>query len=368
MYLWIVFLVAVTISLITTPLTIQLSRKLGLTDDPKRKHPAILHKKLLPRAGGVPPLLGFLFSIWLITLVVGSFSISKSLIGISLASILVVIIGLLDDKYDLNPYLRLLSNFIVAAIVVGSGIGINFITNPLGGLLHLDTMSFSFHLSESFGLLAGPHTIVLLADVLALIWIVWVMNALNWSSGIDGQLTGIATMTFLILGIASLGLIGLDSNNQRTAIYSFAAAGAFLGFLPFSFFPQKIMPGYGGATLAGFLIATLSILSGAKIATAFLILLVPLLDALWAIVRRLISRHSPVWGDREHLHHQLLKLGLKIPQIWFLYVTATFLLGILALTFDTEEKFFAIIIIGVIVFGFLITSFVALKRLRKLKW
>lgn len=361
---WVAFLSALVISLVSTPLVIKFAKKFNLTDDPKRKHPAILHKKLIPRAGGISPLLGFLFAVILTALVSDSFAISKAFIGISTGAILLILIGLLDDKFDLNPYQRLLSNFVVAAIVVASGVGISFITNPLGGILRLDSLIFSFDLGANLGFLSGPHTVVIWADLLALIWIVWVMNALNWSSGVDGQLTGIASVAFLVLGLASLQLASGNIANQNSAVLAFAALGGFLGLLPFSFFPQRIMPGYGGATLAGFLIAVLAIISGAKLATAVLILLVPLIDSFWAVIRRILNHRSPVWGDQFHLHHQLLKLGWTIPQVWLLYVTTSFLLGMLALSFDTQEKFFTLIIFSLGLLASLVTLFFTLKQLK----
>jgi UDP-GlcNAc:undecaprenyl-phosphate GlcNAc-1-phosphate transferase len=145
-------------------------------------------------------------------------------------------------------------------------------------------------------------------------------------------------------------------------ILAFAAAGAFLGFLPWSFYPQKIMPGYGGSTLAGFLIAVLAILSGAKLATALLVLIIPLVDSVWTIVRRLVNRRSPVWGDRLHLHHQLLKMGWSVPKICLFYYLIGLILGVLALNFDTREKFFALSVLGVLTFSLLFTGYIILRK------
>ncbi len=362
MWLWLSLSLAFFASFLITPLVIRLSYRFKFLDFPARKHPAILHKKPTPRSGGVVALAGFLFSISVISLVSTSFTLTKNVLGIIISSFVIVIVGLLDDKFDINPYWRLLTNFFVVGIVVAAGVGITHFTNPFGGTVALDSVIYRFHLPNYFGFLAGPHSIVVFADLIAFFWIIWVMNALNWSSGVDGQLSGIAAITLVVLSLVSLQLVKNDPSQLTVAVVSLAAAGAFLGFLPWSFYPQKIMPGYGGATLAGFLIAVLSIVSGAKLATALLILLIPLVDSVWAVVRRLFLRRSPVWGDSFHLHHQLLRLGWSIPQVCFLYYTLTLVLGILALNFDTEEKFFAIMIIGVIIFALLFTAFVVLKR------
>ncbi len=354
---------AFILSFTSTPFVIRFANKFGLIDNPKRPHPAIIHKKPIPRAGGLAPFIGFSVSVILVVLLSNSLTFTKPLVGILIASTLLVLVGLADDKYDLNPYLRLFANFVVVAVVVGFGIGISSITNPFGGQFRLDTIVYAFSLPNYFGFFAGHHSIVLLADLIAFFWIIWIMNALNWSSGVDGQLTGIVSIALLILGVVTVGLVKTDSNQTFTAVLAFAAAGSFLGFLPWSFYPQKIMPGYGGATLAGFLIAVLAIISGAKLATVLLVLLVPLVDSVWAVVRRIANKRSPVWGDSYHLHHQLLKLGLSVPQICFIYYGAGLSLGILGLSLDGQEKFFAIAIISVLLFSLLFTSFFIVKRL-----
>lgn len=368
MLLWLSLFLSFSISFLLTPLVISLTHKFGYLDLPNRKHPAILHKKPIPRAGGISPLLGFLASLFFVAILSPDFSLTKNIWGIIISSVLIVVVGLFDDKYDLSPYLRLVTNIFAVLIVVGFGIGIASFTNPFGGLIRLDSLVYYFNLPENFGLFAGKHSIILLADLVAFVWIIWIMNALNWSSGVDGQLSGIATIALCTLGIASAQLLNFDPNQINVALVSFAAAGAFLGFLPWSFYPQKIMPGYGGATLAGFLVAVLAILSGAKLATALLIILVPLVDSVWAVVRRLLNRRSPVWGDSYHLHHQLLKMGWTIPQICFLYYAVGLILGILALNFDTVEKFFAIVILGVLMFALLFTLYFVSKRFNKSIW
>lgn len=360
---WLGGFLAFTITFLSTPVVISVAKRFGVVDSPNRPHPAVIHKKTVPRAGGVPPLIGFIFALIIISLLSSSFLITKQIFGIIASAILLVLVGVLDDKFDLNPYLRLISNFLIVLIVVGFGLGISWITNPFGGLLRLDQFVYHFSLPSNWPLLAGEHSIVLLADAFAFIWIIWVMNALNWSSGVDGQLTGIAVVALGILGIASSQLVNSDTTQVSTALIAFTASGAFLGFLPWSFYPQKIMPGYGGSTLAGFLIASLAILSGAKLATSLLILLVPLIDSIWAVIRRVSKGHSPVWGDKLHLHHQLLAWGWTIPQICLAYYAIGLGLGLLALNFDTEKKFFAILLLGVIIFAFLITSFIILGKL-----
>ncbi len=357
------FLIAFCVSFLVTPKCITLAKKFGFVDSPTRPHPAVLHKEPTPRAGGLPILIAFLVSVLVVVSWSPTIEVTKALVGITISSILLVVLGLADDKYDLSPYLRLAANVVIVLVVISAGIGITSFTNPFGGAIRLDTVVYNFNLSETFLFLAGNHSIIVLADLVAFFWIIWVMNAMNWSSGVDGQLTGIAVIALGLLGVVSASLLTNESVQLLPATLAFAGAGAFLGFLPSSFFPQKIMPGYGGATFAGFLIAVLAIISGAKLASVLLVILIPLIDSLWAVTRRVFGGHSPVWGDSFHLHHQLLRMGWSIPQICVFYYCLTLVFGLLALKLDAEGKFFAIAILGALVFSSLFTIFILARKL-----
>jgi UDP-GlcNAc:undecaprenyl-phosphate GlcNAc-1-phosphate transferase len=131
-------------------------------------------------------------------------------------------------------------------------------------------------------------------------------------------------------------------------------AGAYLGFLPWHIYPQKIMPGYGGASLAGFLLAVLSILSTTKVGTLMVVLGVPMVDTGYTIVRRILSKKSPVWGDRGHLHHKLLDAGLTKKQVAYFYWLVTAILGCLALYLNTSSKLYTMIGVAVLIGGLLL--------------
>lgn len=352
MWFFALFVLAGALTFLLTPAIIAFAKKFGFLDLPSRPHPAIIHKKPLPRAGGLATFLGIFLTLG-IFFSFGHLTASKPLVGILAASFLIVATGLADDHFDLNPYLRLATNFLAILLVVGAGVGISGFTNPLGGFIHLDSLRLSFTVPSLLPF-AGPHSILVYADIFAFLWIAWIMNALNWSSGVDGQLSGIAGISFLILGIVSLRLPG--TTQILTASLAFAAAGSYLGFLPWSFYPQKIMPGYGGSALAGFLLATLSILSGAKLATAALVLAVPIIDGLWAVFRRIYHGRSPVWGDREHLHHRLLQRGWSVPKIALFYYSTTALLGVAALTLSSRGKLFAIVMVAIVILGVIFTA------------
>jgi UDP-GlcNAc:undecaprenyl-phosphate/decaprenyl-phosphate GlcNAc-1-phosphate transferase len=327
---------AFVVSLMVTPLVINIAKKFGFVDDPNRYHPAIIHKVITPRAGGVPILIALLTVIFFLP-------IDRHITAILIGSILTVVLGTLDDKYDLSPILRLIVMFIIATVtVVIGGIGLTFVTNPFGGVIRFDQIIWTI----SF---FGEHNIVVLADILSILWIVWVMNAISWSSGVDGQLSGIAAIAAGVLALVALKYLSIDPEQMPVATVAFMTAGAYFGFLPYSAYPQKIMPGFGGATLAGYLLAVLAMLAGGRLATAVLVLAVPLLDAAWAVYRRIRRGQLPFFGDREHLHHKMIDLGMSRRQIAIVYWLVAAVLGLLALSLDSRGKLFAGVLIIVVV-------------------
>jgi len=322
--LFLSFLIAST----TTPLAIKLAWRFGLVDDPKkRKHPAHLYKKVIPRAGGIPIWLALLISSLIFL------PLDQHLKGILSGVTVMMMIGVLDDRFDLNPYLRLVACFFAAGLVVTSGIGITFITNPLNGIIDL-----------------SPP----LATLFGLLWIVSLSNIVNWAKGFDGQLPGIVAIAGLTIALLAMKF-SADITQWPVAILASITAGAYLGFLPFNFYPQKIMPGYGGGTLAGFMLALLAILSTTKVGTAIVVLGVPVIDALYSITRRLVSGRSPVWGDRGHLHHKLLDewgWGKRRAAVFYWLITA--FLGAAALGLNSQQKFYTIMMLAVVIGGLLL--------------
>jgi UDP-GlcNAc:undecaprenyl-phosphate GlcNAc-1-phosphate transferase len=271
---------------------------------------------------------------------------------------LLVIVGLLDDYYDLSPYLRFVANLFISALVIGFGLGIPFISNPLGGaahpVIHLDQFKLSFDIF-------GTHAILILADFLALIWLTWIMNMVNWSKGVDGQLPGFVAITALFLGLLSQRFTAHDIRAENVMYLAFIISGAFAGFLPFNFYPQRIMPGYGGGALAGFLLGILSILSFGKVGTALLILAIPMIDATYTILRRLKQKQSPFRGDRGHFHHRLMEIGWGKRRIAIFYWLISFMLGIASLFLTGLEKLIAFLTITLLFAVF----FILIDKIKK---
>ncbi len=334
------FFISFLISFIITPLVILLYRRFGWLEKPYRKKDT--HTYPVPRGGGIP-ILGALILTSLTFL-----PLDIHLRGIIVGAITLAIIGILDDRLDLNPYLRLTGCFLAAGIVVGAGIGIAFITNPFGGIIKLDQPRIYFYF------LGEERSIWLLADIFALVWIVFLTNIVNWAKGFDGQLPGIVVIAALTIAFLALRF-SADITQWPVAILASITAGAYLGFLPFNFYPQKIMPGYGGGALAGFLLAVLAILSTTKVGTAIVVLGVPFIDAIYSIIRRLASGRSPVWGDRGHLHHKILDewgWGKRKAAVFYWLLTA--ILGFLALNLSSLQKFYTMVMLAVIIGGLLL--------------
>ena len=331
------FLTALIVTLFVTPICIILLKKYGIVDDPKRKHPGVIHTKPIPRGGGIPLFIG--------TLVAGILFMPINQItgAIFIAAAIALITGVIDDKYDISPYVRFGINIFCALIVVSAGVSVNFITNPFGGILYLNTMQLPLDF-------LGLNAAIVLSDIVAILWIVWVMNMLNWSKGVDGQMPGIVAISAFFIGVLSLRFGGLDITTQASATLSFIITGAAIGFLFFNFHPAKIFPGYG-ATAIYLLLAVASILSSAKLATAILVMGVPLADGFFTISRRILTGHSPFWHDKKHLHHLLLEHGLSQRQIALFYWILSAIFGGLSLILSSKGKVFAIIMLGIIVGG-----------------
>lgn len=337
-----VFLTAFGVSFLATIPTMVLARKWHLvTDRRKRSHPAHVHTGIIPRGGGIPIYLALLITVILFL------PLNKIIIGILIANFCLLLVGLADDYADVSPYLRFLLNLGISALVVGFGLGIPYISNPFGGVIMLSDFEMSF---EFF----GTRTVLVISNLLSIIWLTWIMNMVNWSKGVDGQLPGFVAICAFFLGLLAYRFVGHSIETQTVALLSFIVSGAYLGFLPFNFYPQKIMPGYGGGALAGFLLGTLSILSFGKIGTAVLILSVPMIDAIYTIIRRIHKKKSPFQADWGHFHHKLLEIGWGKRRIAVFYWVVSLFLGFVSLLLEGIEKVIAVLTVATFLIIFII--------------
>lgn len=338
------FILSFLIAVLAAPLVIGLYRKKGwVVEHNEGRSVKNTHERPVPRGGGLVILSSVLLSSALLL------QFDKYLVAILAGAVLLAIVGTIDDVLDIHPSIRLLAGITAALLVVGAGIGIAYVSNPFGpGVIHLSDPQWVI---SFFG---QQHTIWILADIFALLFILWNMNIVNWSKGVDGQMPGFVAIALIFIGILSYRFID-DPTQFNTAQLSFIVSGAFVGLLMWNWYPQKLMPGYGAGSLAGYFLSILAILSGAKVATVLMVLAVPTADALFTILRRIRAGKSPLWGDRGHLHHKMLDvLKWDKRKIAIFYWVTSLVMGILSLYLDTMGKIITVSLVMIGVFSFLI--------------
>jgi len=318
-YFGFIFAVALGASLILTPLMIRLARRLHWLDQPS---PRRTHTQPTPRLGGVPLAFAFLLTLAL-TLALPRTDDKElaRVVGLMLGVAIVAVVGFFDDVRELKPLPLFAMQFGVAIIAIVSGVRILEIPNPFGGA--------AIFLPEWLGI------------AFTIFWIVGMMNTVNFLDGLDGLVGGVALIAGAVLFLHTYKL-----EQYSIALLPLALMGATLGVLVFNFPPAKIFLG-SGAYVLGLALAVLSIIGGAKVATALLVLAIPILDVAWQIFQRVRAGKSPFAADRGHLHHRLYDMRLSPRKIVLLYYGLTALFGALALWLPSPAyKLIALVIIG----------------------
>ncbi len=350
-------LLAFGLTVLFTPIALGLARHFDLIDYAKPDHPGVLQSKPLPRGGGIAMYMAFVIGSVLLV------PMTPQLWAILVAAGLNVLVGTMDDKRSIHPIVRLGTLGISAVIIILAGITIPWVTNPFAAVTDKNWLIYLNQLSWKLEAGGWMFTIHPLADGLALLWIMWLINSLNWSKGIGGQLSGISAIAAFTLAGVALQFTAGNPMQYTTATLCFILAGCALGFLPFNFPPERQLPGYGASSFLGLLLATLSMLSGAKLAAAILVLGIPTIDGIITVIRRLAQGKLPIWGDRSHLYHKLLDFGLSKRQIVLIYWMVTGIFGILALAFSGKQKIYAFVIIGVVIVAtFLTVSYLIARQ------
>lgn len=318
-------LLAAAVTAAVTPLVRVAALRFGAIDEPGDARR--IHLVAQPRWGGIAVFLGFAVASLLTVPSIGS---NRHFQALLLGGLIILAVGAFDDRRELSPWHKLFWQVVVAVLVVAFGVGIHFITNPAGGLIQFDQATVSL-----FG-----HSISLLTDLLTIFWIVAVINTVNFLDGLDGLATGIGAIAALVIAALSLSP---HVGQTDTAILALALGGAALGFLPYNFNPARIFLGDSGSMFLGFALALLAIVSGGKIATAVLVLGFPLLDLVWAVVRRSARGVSPFRADRFHLHHRLIETGLSQRRAVLLLYALSLSYGILAVFASSTQKLWLLI-------------------------
>ena len=301
----IAFILAFVVTLVTTPYTIKIAKKVGAVDVPKDERR--MHKKAMPKFGGPAVILGFLVSAIYLLLVmslensINLFSFEeygKKLLGMLLGIVVLSAFCIVDDIKTIKPLTKLAGQLIAAIIAVVAGIRIEGIALPF---------------------LNFPEMHEITSIVLTIAWIIIVTNAINLIDGLDGLSSGVS----VISAISLLIIFVLNGSSMVSIILITALAGALVGFLPFNFAPAKTFIGDTGSNFLGYALSIISILGSAKTYTAAVIVLplialgLPIFDTVFAIIRRLIkgkSLKAVFKADKGHLHHRLVASGFSQKQ------------------------------------------------------
>lgn len=301
------FLLATAIALLLTPAVGFLATKAGIVDVPRGRH---IHKKPVPLIGGVAIFAAFIVTVLLRLRVTGWVS------GLVLGSGIIMLTGIVDDILELKPLVKLLGQVVGACVMVGMGVRMEFISNPLGGMLHMGWLSYPF----------------------SVVWILSFVNAVNFLDGLDGLASGVVAISSF-----ALGLIAFAKGHIDIAIVSVILSGSCLGFLWHNFHPAQIFMGDTGAMFIGAAMGGISAVGALKgpatltIAVPVVLMGVAVLDTALAIFRRVSKKMSVGEGDEEHIHHRLLKMGLNQRQAVGIIYAVTIALAVAAYFISQQE-------------------------------
>lgn len=332
---WILYIAAFAsafaITLVATPFAKWISIKCGAIDYPKDRG---VHKKPMPRMGGVAIVLGFTVTVLMIFFFDKGMS-TKQFVGFLSGALLIAALGVLDDMKNLPAKLKFCVQIVAALIVIFSGIQINVVLWPVTAAL------------QKFSI---PITLV---------WIVGVTNAVNLIDGLDGLAAGVSSIAAL-----SLMVLCIMTGSNTAVVLTAALAGACLGFLPRNFNPAEIFMGDTGSTFLGFVLSVTSILGVFKgyallaVSVSVLCLGLPVFDTIFAMLRRMAKHQSIMQPDRGHLHHRLIDRGFSQKQAVLILYAISFCLGCLAIFISFKDsRIIVVVLLTVILLSFIIYYF-----------
>lgn len=309
---WLPFGVALLLSLLLTPLAIRLGRRTGLVATPGGRR---RHLGAVPKLGGVPLFVAFVvgaaLAYWLLP--PPTAYEARLLRGVLWGSGVMFVAGLLDDRWELPPWVLFAFQFAAVGVAFYHAVFIQRFTVP-GIAQPVEIPSDEFLWAA------------LLVYALTAVWLVGMVNTINFLDGLDGLAAGVG-----LIAAALFAWHGYSLGQTTVAAFPLVLAGALLGLLPFNFAPARLFMGSAGAYFLGYGLATMSILSPAKIATALLVLAVPILDVAWQIFDRVRRGQSPFRGDRGHLHFRLSDFGLPTRRIVLGYYGVALGFGLVAI-------------------------------------
>ena len=318
--------ISVVLSALFTPLVKKAAFKFRVLDIPKDKRK--IHKKPIPLLGGLA-----IYASFVLTLIFKTGALTNAEKGIVIGATIIVIGGIIDDKYDIKPRYKLIFQTLASLALINFGVKISLITNPM-----LNSNQYL-----NIGWLSVPLTII---------WVIGITNALNLIDGLDGLAAGVALISSITIFIIAI-------MNARTdaAVLTAILSGAILGFLPYNFNPATIFMGDTGAQLLGFLLAAISMEGTIKSAAAFAIAVpilalgIPIYDTLFAVIRRKVNGRPIMQADRGHLHHRLMDMGLTQRQTVVIMYLISAILGsfaIIAMQISNQRAY--MVLTGVMLF------------------
>lgn len=278
----VIFAVSFAISLIATPFSMWFAKKVGAIDKPKARG---MHNEPLPRMGGIAIVLGFMIAVLVFMPFMRDLN-SRQYLGILIGATIIVILGMVDDIFDLNAKIKLAVQIIAASVVIYFDVRINFVFWPF--ISNIDMLSI-------------PITLV---------WIIGVTNAVNLIDGLDGLAAGVSAIASLCLMV-----LCMMTGSSLSVFFTVALAGACLGFLPRNFNPAEVIMGDTGSTFLGYILAVTSITGVFKgyaalaVVVGVLAIGLPIFDTTFAIIRRALNKKPIMQADRGHLHHRLIDRG-----------------------------------------------------------
>lgn len=339
------FVVAFLVTLLLTPPLLRLSEREGWVAQPGPRH---VHRRATPTVGGIAMIAGFAVAL---LLSFGLEALDPRLqrspfegmrLGLLLAGAsLVALVSLLDDLHDLPALLRLLVHILAAMVAIGPYLWQHSLEPEAWGIV-LTAFNFPFvqqvHLHNLSPWLAIGATVF---------WIVGMQNMVNWADGLDGLAGGVTLIAAIILALHTLTL---DPPQHTIAFLPLALAGACAGFLIFNFHPARTFMGDVGAMTLGYILGVSAIIGGAKLATALLVMGLPLIDMAWLIMTRTLRGASAAQAGRDHLHHRLLDMGMSQRQVVLSYYALSAAFGAIALLpLSPLSKLLALLLLGLLV-------------------
>jgi len=334
-----IFIITLLLSAVLTWLVMKLARALNIVDRPDggRK----LHGRPVPLLGGSAVFAAFFIILYFTRdkLLAGNLEVSHWL-GFFAGGVFLMVGGFLDDKYNLKPLKQFIWPILAIASVIGGGVAIEKITNPLGGFIYLGALS----------------------ALLISVWLLGMMYTTKILDGLDGLVSGMTAIGALVIFLFTMSEKYYQPDIGLAALILAAAS---LGFLFFNWHPAKIFLGEGGSLFLGYALGVLAIISGGKIAMALLVMGIPILDVAWTILRRLAAGKNPFkFADRRHLHFRLLDLGLSVRKsVWFFYFISL-IFGLGALLLQSLGKVFALATLAAVMI-MIIIFFAYLDRKKK---